>query len=93
MKTKLNDNIIEVMASVSYLKKDARKVGLTASFIPVAGIIEFRDDTNQQVGVSFDGETIKVKNKYHRIDKYFASLNASEAMLRNFKPFTNFKTQ
>jgi hypothetical protein len=93
MKTKLNDNIIEVMASVGYLKKDAREVGLTASFIPIAGIIEFLNDRNQQVGVSFDGETIKVKDKFYPIDKYFSTLKAADAVLCNFKPFTNFKTQ
>ncbi len=93
MKTKLNDNILEVMASVCYLKKDAREVGLKASFIPVVGIIEFLDEDNKQVGVSFDGRTIKIKNKVHSIDKYFASLKLSEAVLKNFKPFTNFKSQ
>lgn len=84
---------MKMMSAMLIIKPEAKKIGLTASFVPISGIIEFYDDTNARVGVSYNGHTIKVKDKRYPIDKYFSSLQKADKILKNFKPFTNFKTQ
>lgn len=89
MKEKL-DHLEYVMSMVYHVKGLAKEAGLFATYIPVAGLIGIYDkEDGIQLGVTFDGKRIKVKNQYFNLEKWLRAYKETSQLLGNFKLFTN----